>query len=601
MPLEKTIKWTKKQKEVISLEKNGKFVVKACPGSGKTTTISRKLFNIITNWNESYSGVATLSFTNVAADEIKERFIKWSNKSILFPHYIGTIDSFINKYIFLPYGHLVMGVNERPILVGEPHGKWHAKSHGCSYFDKFTYDINENIVEMGDYGLTEPELKEVKRCKKSLISSGYANQADANYFSMKILKNYPNVAKAIALRFPNFIIDEAQDTSDIQIKIFDILIKHGLNEIILIGDPEQAIYEWNNANPELFNGKFEEWEHNSIIFNKNFRSSEEICKVTSKLSEIEYSTGKEKNLDNISYIPEFIPYDNENINDIIQKYLKLCKKYSISLSKESVAVLYRSDNFLKEFLINNKYTDETIHSIWKSGKNSSPEKIAYTKDFLYGKFLWDNQNKLDGFKLIEKAIFEMYNNFTHVKQEEISEIIKNVGFYNHRTHIYNIINLLPHTSLKSNINEWIIKTNNIFHENNIEYELNMIKSKRGHAYFKEDLIFSDIFSNNLNNKDIKYHIGTVHSVKGKSFKAVLLFLKKQGAKGSHYKTLLKNNTYLCESEELRIVYVGMTRPEKILQVAVPTSEIEYWKNFFEDFKSDEKILSSQSTLFDVFS
>lgn len=44
------------------------------------------------------------------------------------------------------------------------------------------------------------------------------------------------------------------------------------------------------------------------------------------------------------------------------------KKYSISLSKESVAVLYRSDNFLKEFLINNKYTDETIHSIWKSGK-----------------------------------------------------------------------------------------------------------------------------------------------------------------------------------------------------------------------------------------
>ncbi|WP_394325398.1 UvrD-helicase domain-containing protein [Methanobrevibacter arboriphilus] len=111
---------------------------------------------------------------------------------------------------------------------------------------------------------------------------------------MKILKNYPNVAKAIALRFPNFIIDEAQDTSDIQIKIFDILIKHGLNEIILIGDPEQAIYEWNNANPELFNGKFEEWEHNSIIFNKNFRSSEEICKVTSKLSEIEYSTGKEK-------------------------------------------------------------------------------------------------------------------------------------------------------------------------------------------------------------------------------------------------------------------------------------------------------------------
>jgi ATP-dependent exoDNAse (exonuclease V) beta subunit len=52
---------------------------------------------------------------------------------------------------------------------------------------------------------------------------------------------------------------------------------------------------------------------------------------------------------------------------------------------------------------------------------------------------------------------------------------------------------------------------------------------------------------------------------------VLVILKKKGV-GSLYKTLLNNNITLAESEELRIVYVGLTRPRKILVLAVPDEE-----------------------------
>jgi len=74
-----------------------------------------------------------------------------------------------------------------------------------------------------------------------LLKAGYANQDDANYFGMKILEHYPKVAKAIIHRFPLFMVDEAQDTSEIQMKIIDLLIDNGLENIMLVGDPDQAI------------------------------------------------------------------------------------------------------------------------------------------------------------------------------------------------------------------------------------------------------------------------------------------------------------------------------------------------------------------------
>ena len=60
--------------------------------------------------------------------------------------------------------------------------------------------------------------------------------------AMKILDCYPMVAKAIIHRFPFFIIDETQDTSEIQMKIIDLLINNGLENIMLLGDPDQAIF-----------------------------------------------------------------------------------------------------------------------------------------------------------------------------------------------------------------------------------------------------------------------------------------------------------------------------------------------------------------------
>jgi DNA helicase II / ATP-dependent DNA helicase PcrA len=67
-------------------------------------------------------------------------------------------------------------------------------------------------------------------------------------------------------------------------------------------------------------------------------------------------------------------------------------------------------------------------------------------------------------------------------------------------------------------------------------------------------------------------------VKGETFEAVLVILKRKGL-GAYYKTLLQQKVSVRDSEELRIVYVGITRPRKLLMLAVPDLENEsVWEN-----------------------
>ena len=55
------------------LEAEGKIVLCACPGSGKTFIVARKLLKYVENWEYAHRGVAVLSFTNVASQEIDKQ------------------------------------------------------------------------------------------------------------------------------------------------------------------------------------------------------------------------------------------------------------------------------------------------------------------------------------------------------------------------------------------------------------------------------------------------------------------------------------------------------------------------------------------------
>lgn len=552
-----------KQREIV-FDKSGKFVVRACPGSGKTFCVSARLARLILGWQKEYEGIAAVSFTNVAWQEIEKKYSEefQLGDRISFPHFLGTIDSFINKYIFLPYGHLVLKCKGRPTLVGEPHGIWTGKYFSDSLFDNISYKIDGSFYAINDRVMPPNWVDNVNitRSKKNINKGGFATQSDANYFAMKILEGFPQIAKAVAFRFPYLIVDEAQDTSEIQMRIIDLLIANGLNEVMLVGDPDQAIFEWNDARPDLLNQKFNDWA-NSIVLNESRRSSQIICNATFNISSLEeVSTAVSEEVKNFEHNPRVILY-SDNLPQIVTDFIEECNQIGIAVSEETVAVIYRSKNLINE-----------ITGIPEVPFGSSPWTTHdnYTKDFAKGKFLYDNGDFKGGFKAIEKALLKQIRNLPFCSEDTVEEMIRKIGFISFKSQIFGFINLLPKTD--TTLGNWVNATNQILTEKQLKFQLSITNAGKNYT-------FQQVFLNESEKvADRNYRLGTVHSVKGETFDATLLILKTKGI-GKAYKTILNQNVSISDSEELRIAYVGITRPRKILVIAVPNQENKTaWEN-----------------------
>ncbi len=549
---------SKTQRKVV-FEKEGKFVVRACPGSGKTYSVAARLADKMSNWSLKHQGIATISFTNAAWQEIERQVTTHFNieKPIPYPHFLGTIDSFINRFIFLPFGHLAMKCRNRPVLVGEPHGPWSGRSFSDSFFPNLTYDINGDLYAINKKIMPSnwKNNRYIIPTKKRLQKAGYANQDDANYFGMRILETYPNIAKAIIHRFPLFMIDEAQDTSEIQMRIIDLLIDNGLEYIMLVGDPDQAIFEWHDAKPQLFIDKYNDWKENSIILNENRRSSQNICNCTCRLSTLEKtSTAINKEVKECTFIPLVRTYNIDNMSELIDDFKGLCSDYNIDVTPDHVAVIFRSKNLFNAI---------TGISEISYGNQPWTTDSPYAKDFAKGKYLFCNGEFRKGFILIQNAIIKALTGSRFCSTKDLERVIEINGFVKSRKNVHELIKILPETNCT--IGEWIDGANTIFKDNKIDIELKIKNSQR-------DISFDELFG--IDNKKLTesdYRIGTIHAIKGKTFEAVLIVLKQKGI-GRYYKTLLRENVPISDNEELRIVYVGITRPRQLLLLAVPNEE-----------------------------
>lgn len=568
---------TQKQNEIV--QSRGKFAVKACPGSGKTFTAAAFLANRLSKWEFSHQGIATISFTNVAWQEIKKYLTEDFNKSILsYPHFLGTIDSFINQYIFLPFGHLVMGCKDRPRLIGPPINNWDPIGKRIDWSwrrgDFYKYSLNDfSYTSQG--GFNHPFLDvskrldllaKVKQLKKSINSAGLATQSDANYFALKLLEKYPQLAAALSYRFPLIIVDEAQDTTLLQMQIIDFFLHTGLENILLVGDPDQAIYEWNKAKPELFKSKFELWKTNSIELNENWRSSQKICNFTFTLSSLPSpSTASNDSVKNCDLSPEIWTYSSEQqIDQVISRFIHLCKSNSIEVTPRTVAVVTRSSSLLNRILGG---PAEKLNEPWAN---------HYSKEIAQGAFLFQSAQYQQGFSVFERGALRGIFGDKILSASERDNTISKYGFVSWRKKLYILISQLP---VGDNIylDEWVERVNEIlkgeeFFGKKLQLALKGGKNRKKYAALNLQQVFSASESQ-VASKD--FRIGTVHSIKGETFEALLLILRAQTTNKLKYRDLLTSGS-VESNEELRVVYVALTRPRRFLVIAVPELDKEIW-------------------------
>ncbi|WP_165357658.1 UvrD-helicase domain-containing protein [Flavobacterium beibuense] len=598
------------QKKVLNFNE-GTVVVKACPGSGKTYSIAARISRLLREEGEGQIRLGVISFTNTAGLEIEEKLKSdfASNVPLLFPHFLGTIDSFINTFIFLPFGHLIMGCPSRPELVGEPHGSWNTKRYERDYdqyFDRTTYNIKGEIIPLAPYqafhfksvffGLKYYKndktvngfIKGIIDSKERLFKKGYANQADANYVALQVLRKYPMITRNLAHKFTHLLVDECQDTTEVQMAIIDLLHDAGCANIMLVGDRDQSIFEWNDAKPELFDAKFEAW--NKILLKENRRSSQLICNFFRNLSSFERIIAVNEEVRDCTIAPEITGYINvkkatkkdaaviteaqsiASFTILLNAFLAQCTGEGISIDKNNVAVLYRGAANAK-YLGLGKKEQPYRESPWIA-------KHYHVRTLLKGKHLYENGNFAQGYALMERAYFEamqrrIQEDF-HCSIKFINERIERLGMSAHRKEVFSFIHSLPATSGLT-IRQWVEAANTALHTGSYPFFLNIALSKAG-------MLVEEYFGEDSNSATLHpFYFGTVHSAKGKTFKAVLLLLGKQ-AGSTNYSTILStphSNLKDNYKEELRVIYVAISRPAKILKMAVPESDIPIWSGLLQ--------------------
>ena len=112
--------------------------------------------------------------------------------------------------------------------------------------------------------------------------------ADISHYTIEILENFPQVREAYQERFHEVMVDEYQDTNHIQERMLELL-SNGHNRF-MVGDIKQSIYRFRQADPQIFNEKFQRYAKNPqegklILLKENFRSSSEVLSATNDVFE----------------------------------------------------------------------------------------------------------------------------------------------------------------------------------------------------------------------------------------------------------------------------------------------------------------------------
>lgn len=571
-----------KKQETIVFSNSKRVVVRACPGSGKTFTVAARLANKIMTWDRRCVGISCLSFTNVARQEIEKylpRFEVNSSQS-QYPHFLGTIDSFINRFIFLPFGHLVMGCDRRPVLVGEPYSMWIGRFFTEEWFDKTSFDVKGNFIFTRKYPPPpKNSTASILQTKMNLLKAGYANQDDANYFALQILRGSGEIAQTLIKRFPVLLIDEAQDTTAIQMAIVDELVKAGLEEIYLVGDPDQAIFEWNTADPQLFQSKSKTWE--CLPLDECRRSSQDICNFVYNLSSLDRpAVAVTSGISQCIIGPQVLEYGD--LSALIKQFSELCEGNCIAVNKGNVAVLCRARRKVSEVAKNFDGQGGSNYTIRMSAFDIWDKKFYWCKDICEGKFLIDQDLYKEGYKLIERGCYKALNQTDHYSREALRLYIERKGFVKWRLFLHDIILSLPSTFIV--LSRWLLSFLPI------AQRLLQISDFNG-AVKDGSMLIHDLFAQSVALLDrIPVNLGTVHSVKGETFEAVLVVMESK-AGNKKYKTMLcKCRKGELLEEELRTVYVAITRPRKILIFAVPQGDAKMWNDFLQIVKEEASVL-----------
>jgi len=327
----------------------GPVLILAGAGSGKTTTIISRLAYLIKGVGIPASNTLTLTFTNKAAKEMRERALDMI-PDLSYPPLLCTFHKF--GLLFLKFNiHLLGRKNNFVVIDTDDKKRIIKKINNELPTPLIASEISryKNSLLTPDDAYKQSELfnyqqiaKVYEEYEKYLAENNLVDFDDLIALTYKLLEQNEDLAKATSDKYQYIMIDEYQDTNELQLKLLQKLCANHTN-LCVVGDDDQSIYGWRGAhirNIMEFDQDFDKTK--TFKLQNNYRSREPILKVANALIEHNRSRLGKKLLATRGSGEEVVTLNSNDENEESRKIAtKINKLIDSGVNAKDIAILYR--------------------------------------------------------------------------------------------------------------------------------------------------------------------------------------------------------------------------------------------------------------------
>ncbi len=276
---------------------DGPVLILAGAGSGKTKTLTTRLAYLIGEVGIDPANTLTLTFTNKAAAEMRERAIRLIGNRSAYPPLLSTFHKF--GLLFLKFHIDRLGRANTFVIIDSDDKKRLIRALA----KEFKIDLNLSFIanEISKYKntlltpkeVTEkaelPDYKKVARIYEAYQANIEENNLvdfdDLLMLTYQILAGDPELRAETSNRYRYIMVDEYQDTNELQYKLLELLASEHSN-LCVVGDDDQSIYGWRGANIRNILDFHEHFADTKVIkLETNYRSTEAILQAANALIE----------------------------------------------------------------------------------------------------------------------------------------------------------------------------------------------------------------------------------------------------------------------------------------------------------------------------
>lgn len=578
-------------------------------GSGKTRVVTQRIVYLVNEMNVNPSSILAITFTNKAANEMKERIsedLDLNNNRIL----VCTIHSLCVRIlranidaIGYPKNFTILDSDDQKVILKEAYKKYSIDVKELSYNRAINYICarknSSAIVDEFD--------------NKELVNKYYVNRLKEMYaldfddlllVTLDIFNRYEHVRERWSNRFEYIHVDEFQDIDNVQYEI----IKHLCNKhskVCVVGDPDQTIYTWRGADVKIiidFEKDFKGTK--TIVLNQNYRSSKNILKAANSIiknNKMRIDKDLFTDIESDIKIQHYSCSSSEiELTWVIQKIKDIYKNEG---TYHNTAILYRS-NFLSRNIEKQLYQNRIPYIVYGGirfyERKEVKDALAYLKmitddtlshDIAFKRII--NTPKrgignatLDKIETIARAnnisMYEAIRKFQIANgkiQRSLDEFIELIQSYRKQREELSIERILKGLMNDSKIIKGFEDENDVDRIENVKALLDDIA-----IYEESDLEASiDEYLQNISLMTNKSEenlsncitLMTVHSSKGLEFNNVFVYSMSENIFPNARS--IQEAGYAALEEERRLAYVAFTRAKKQLFLS-DSNDIDFFTN-----------------------